>query len=145
MINRPEPERVVNGFQDGGAGRDRWSRRHPRLGHWSSVVIHDRGRYDVVRPNARRGGSWERKMSQPGRVPLHSAGSDGLPSRRAGWGPARCPSHAAPTPRPGLLARSGDLAPRARRDLGELLGKPWPRQTVSAAEKGKRAFTAAEL
>src|SRR3954452_11836691 len=29
--------------------------------------------------------------------------------------------------------------------LGELLGKPWPRQTVSAAEKGKRAFTAAEL
>lgn len=29
--------------------------------------------------------------------------------------------------------------------LGPLLGRPWPRQTVSAAEKGKRAFTAAEL
>lgn len=29
--------------------------------------------------------------------------------------------------------------------IGELLGRPWPRQTVSAAEKGKRSFTAAEL
>lgn len=29
--------------------------------------------------------------------------------------------------------------------LGRLLGKPWPRQAVSAAEKGQRAFTAAEL
>lgn len=29
--------------------------------------------------------------------------------------------------------------------LGELLGKPWSRQAVSAAEKGRRAFTAAEL
>jgi transcriptional regulator with XRE-family HTH domain len=29
--------------------------------------------------------------------------------------------------------------------LGELLGKPWPKQAVSAAEKGRRAFTAAEL
>jgi transcriptional regulator with XRE-family HTH domain len=29
--------------------------------------------------------------------------------------------------------------------LGPLLGKPWPRQTVSSAEKGKRSFTAAEL
>jgi len=31
------------------------------------------------------------------------------------------------------------------RKLGELLGKAWSRQTVSAAEQGKRAFTAAEL
>lgn len=29
--------------------------------------------------------------------------------------------------------------------LGELLGKPWPRQAISAAEKGRRAFPAAEL
>lgn len=29
--------------------------------------------------------------------------------------------------------------------VGDLLGREWPRQTVSAAEKGKRAFTAAEL
>ena len=29
--------------------------------------------------------------------------------------------------------------------LGELLPKPWPRQTVSGAERGGRAFTAAEL
>lgn len=29
--------------------------------------------------------------------------------------------------------------------IGELLGKPWPRQTVSAAEGGRRAFTAVEL
>ncbi len=29
--------------------------------------------------------------------------------------------------------------------LGELLGRPWPRQTVSAAEKGRRGFTATEL
>lgn len=29
--------------------------------------------------------------------------------------------------------------------LGELLGKPWPKQAVSAAENGRRAFTAAEL
>jgi transcriptional regulator with XRE-family HTH domain len=29
--------------------------------------------------------------------------------------------------------------------LGSLLGKPWSSQTVSAAELGKRAFTAAEL
>lgn len=29
--------------------------------------------------------------------------------------------------------------------LGELLGRPWPKQAVSAAEKGRRAFTAAEL
>jgi transcriptional regulator with XRE-family HTH domain len=29
--------------------------------------------------------------------------------------------------------------------LGEILGKPWPKQAVSAAEKGRRAFTAAEL
>jgi transcriptional regulator with XRE-family HTH domain len=31
------------------------------------------------------------------------------------------------------------------RGIGELLGKPWPRQTVSAAEAGRRAFTAVEL
>lgn len=30
-------------------------------------------------------------------------------------------------------------------ELGEHLGKPWPRQAVSAAENGRRAFTAAEL
>ncbi|GGQ20704.1 MULTISPECIES: helix-turn-helix domain-containing protein [Streptosporangium] len=29
--------------------------------------------------------------------------------------------------------------------LGSYLGKPWSRQAVSAAEKGRRAFTAAEL
>lgn len=29
--------------------------------------------------------------------------------------------------------------------LGEYLGKPWARQSISAAEKGDRAFTAAEL
>ena len=29
--------------------------------------------------------------------------------------------------------------------LGELLGRPWPRQTVSTAEKGRRSFTSAEL
>lgn len=29
--------------------------------------------------------------------------------------------------------------------LGELLGRPWSRQAVSAAEKGGRAFTGAEL
>ncbi len=29
--------------------------------------------------------------------------------------------------------------------IGELLGKTWPRQTVSAAEAGRRAFTAVEL
>lgn len=29
--------------------------------------------------------------------------------------------------------------------LGEYLGKPWSRQSISAAEKGDRAFTAAEL
>lgn len=29
--------------------------------------------------------------------------------------------------------------------LGELLGKAWPRQAVSAAERGLRAFTAAEI
>lgn len=29
--------------------------------------------------------------------------------------------------------------------LGEYLGEPWPRQAVSAAEKGERAFRAAEL
>lgn len=29
--------------------------------------------------------------------------------------------------------------------LGAYLGKPWSRQAVSAAEKGRRAFTAAEL
>lgn len=29
--------------------------------------------------------------------------------------------------------------------LGQYLGKPWSRQSVSAAEKGDRAFTAAEL
>jgi transcriptional regulator with XRE-family HTH domain len=29
--------------------------------------------------------------------------------------------------------------------IGELLGKPWPRQTVSLAEQGGRAFTAVEL
>jgi transcriptional regulator with XRE-family HTH domain len=29
--------------------------------------------------------------------------------------------------------------------LGEHLDKPWPKQAVSAAEKGRRAFTAAEL
>lgn len=29
--------------------------------------------------------------------------------------------------------------------LGEILGKPWPKQAVSAAEKGRRSFTAAEL
>ena len=29
--------------------------------------------------------------------------------------------------------------------LGELLGRPWSRQAVSAAERGGRAFTAAEL
>lgn len=31
------------------------------------------------------------------------------------------------------------------RRLGELLGRPWSRQAVSAAEKGRRAFTAAEI
>jgi transcriptional regulator with XRE-family HTH domain len=30
-------------------------------------------------------------------------------------------------------------------EIGELLGKPWPRQTVSHAEAGRRAFTALEL
>jgi transcriptional regulator with XRE-family HTH domain len=30
-------------------------------------------------------------------------------------------------------------------DIGKLLGKPWPRQTVSLAEQGRRAFTAVEL
>jgi hypothetical protein len=30
-------------------------------------------------------------------------------------------------------------------ELGRYLGKPWSRQSVSAAEKGERAFTAAEL
>ena len=29
--------------------------------------------------------------------------------------------------------------------LGERLQKPWPRQAVSAAEQGRRAFTVAEL
>lgn len=29
--------------------------------------------------------------------------------------------------------------------LADLLGKPWPRQTVSTAEKGQRSFAAAEL
>lgn len=29
--------------------------------------------------------------------------------------------------------------------LGKYLGRPWPRQAVSAAEKGRRAFSAAEL
>src|SRR5436305_1680433 len=29
--------------------------------------------------------------------------------------------------------------------VGELLGREWPRQAVSAAERGKRSFTAAEL
>jgi transcriptional regulator with XRE-family HTH domain len=31
------------------------------------------------------------------------------------------------------------------RRLGELLGRPWSRSTVSVAENGRRAFTAAEL
>lgn len=31
------------------------------------------------------------------------------------------------------------------RKLGDLLGKPWPRQTVSTAERGARAFPAVEL
>jgi transcriptional regulator with XRE-family HTH domain len=30
-------------------------------------------------------------------------------------------------------------------ELGRYLEKPWPRQAVSAAEKGRRSFTAAEL
>jgi transcriptional regulator with XRE-family HTH domain len=30
-------------------------------------------------------------------------------------------------------------------EIGTMLGKPWPRQTVSAAEGGRRAFTAVEL
>lgn len=30
-------------------------------------------------------------------------------------------------------------------ELGKYLGKPWSRQAVSAAEKGRRSFTAAEL
>lgn len=30
-------------------------------------------------------------------------------------------------------------------EVGRLLGRPWPRQTVSLAEQGRRAFTAAEL
>jgi hypothetical protein len=30
-------------------------------------------------------------------------------------------------------------------ELGHYLGRPWPRQAVSAAEKGRRSFTAAEL
>ncbi len=30
-------------------------------------------------------------------------------------------------------------------EVGKMLGKPWPRQTVSAAEAGRRAFTAVEL
>lgn len=31
------------------------------------------------------------------------------------------------------------------RELGVFLGKPWSRQSVSSAEQGKRAFTAAEI
>jgi transcriptional regulator with XRE-family HTH domain len=34
---------------------------------------------------------------------------------------------------------------QAGRRIGELLGRSWPRQAVSAAEKGDRSFTAAEL
>lgn len=39
----------------------------------------------------------------------------------------------------------GMSQPELGRLLGEYLGKPWQRQAVSAAEKGARAFTAAEL
>jgi transcriptional regulator with XRE-family HTH domain len=50
----------------------------------------------------------------------------------------------------------GEQVTRAREDvglsqaelgseLGRLLGKPWPRQAVSQAEKGRRSFNAAEL
>lgn len=39
----------------------------------------------------------------------------------------------------------GYSQPELGRLLGPLLGQVWPRQTVSGAERGKRAFTAGEL
>jgi transcriptional regulator with XRE-family HTH domain len=44
-----------------------------------------------------------------------------------------------------LRAPTGMTQAELGQKLGELLGKPWSRQAVSAAEKGGRAFTAAEL
>lgn len=41
--------------------------------------------------------------------------------------------------------QSGKKQAELGAELGEYLDKPWPRQAVSAAEKGRRAFTAAEL
>jgi len=47
------------------------------------------------------------------------------------------------------IAEGRDQTGMSQAELGEqlekLLGKSWPRQAVSAAEKGRRAFTAAEL
>jgi hypothetical protein len=39
----------------------------------------------------------------------------------------------------------GLLQAELGKDLGEYLGKTWPRHAVWAAERGQRAFTAAEL
>ncbi len=44
-----------------------------------------------------------------------------------------------------LRERGGMMRADLGRNLAEALGKPWPRQTVSSAEKGRRAFTAEEL
>lgn len=44
-----------------------------------------------------------------------------------------------------IRARSGMTQQQLGEQLGELLPRPWPRQTVSGAERGDRAFTAAEL
>lgn len=44
-----------------------------------------------------------------------------------------------------IRERLGMTQQQLGEDLEPLLGKSWPRQTVSSAEKGKRAFTAAEL
>lgn len=44
-----------------------------------------------------------------------------------------------------LRDRAGMSQTQLGEHLGELLGTPWPRQTVSMAEKGGRKLTAAEL
>ena len=44
-----------------------------------------------------------------------------------------------------IRERQGMTQEQLGQAIGELLGKPWPRQTVSSAEAGRRAFTAAEL
>lgn len=44
-----------------------------------------------------------------------------------------------------IRERLGMTQQQLGEELGPLLGRPWPRQTVSAAENGKRSFTAAEL